>query len=73
MSVACGACSRELDPGHDACWLCPDCEEPRVLFCPSCVPSSKRCPRCGADLSYRETSITKKAFFNPATRGLLGF
>lgn len=73
MSEACRACGRELDPAHDARYDCPECREPSVLFCPGCCPRPDRCPRCGAGLDYHEASITKKAFFNPATRNGLGF
>jgi hypothetical protein len=73
MSEKCHDCGVELDIEHDEHYRCDNCEEPRVLFCPSCHPRNERCPRCGGGLDFHEESITKKTFFNPATRGLLGF
>jgi hypothetical protein len=37
------------------------------------VPRNNRCPICGSELEYHRESTTRKAFHNPATRGLLGF
>lgn len=41
--------------------------------CQGTAPRDKRCPVCGGDLEYHDESITRKAFHNPAARGLLGF
>lgn len=73
MSERCPECGNELDLEHDEYYRCDVCDEPQAIFCHSCYPRNERCPRCGGDLHFHEESITKKAFFNPATRGLLGF
>jgi len=73
MTETCSACGNGIESAHDAHWICPDCEAPRVLFCKACAPSPQRCPRCGKDLEYHRESIMKKGFFNSSTRGLLGF
>jgi len=73
MSQACHSCARELDLSHDAHYRCPECKDLVVCFCPCCAPHEESCPMCGGRLDYHEASITKKVFFNPATRGQLGF
>lgn len=73
MSNYCCACKAPIEPEHDKHYYCGRCGDPRILFCPDCAPGNNRCPACGSDLEYHHESITKKAFHNPATRGLLGF
>lgn len=73
MSEYCYACKASIEPAHDKHYYCDHCDDPRVLFCPDCTPRGNRCPICGRDLEYHSESITRKAFHNPATRGLLGF
>lgn len=73
MNERCQECGHELDPEHDEYYYCPDCEDPRIVYCNWCQPRVERCPACGAGLDFHSESITRKAFFNPATRGLLGF
>ncbi len=73
MTEYCLTCKAPVDMAHDKHYYCERCDEPRIVFCPECVPRNNSCPRCGGDLEYHGESITRKAFHNPATRGLLGF
>jgi len=73
MSIPCHACEKGLDRCHDEFYYCPVCEEPPILYCNWCEPRDERCPVCGNNLELHRESITRRAFFNPATRGLLGF
>jgi predicted RNA-binding Zn-ribbon protein involved in translation (DUF1610 family) len=69
----CTQCRKKLDPSHDKHWFCPSCKDPAVLLCKGCSLENPACPVCGTKLQFKDDSITKKAFLNPATRGGLGF
>lgn len=73
MTERCHGCEQSLDTEHDKHYACPDCADPPIVLCPSCAPRNELCPACGARLDFHDESITRKAFFNPATRGGLGF
>ncbi len=73
MSKYCHTCKASIEPAHDNHYYCERCVDPRILFCPDCVARNNRCPQSGGELEYHRESITRKAFHNPATRGLLGF
>ncbi len=73
MTGRCASCGKSIDPAHDGHYNCPRCADAGPLYCPACRPQSGRCPLCEEKLRFKEESLTRKAFFNPATRGLLGF
>lgn len=72
MIKKCLHCSKKLDTEHDAHYYCK-CGSKRKVVCKHCYLSHSKCPDCSKELQFHEESITKKAYFNPATRNGLGF
>ncbi len=68
----CTICSIKIDKDHDAYYYCK-CNAELKVTCKECVKSNDRCSICHKPLNHHSESITKKAYFNPATRNGLGF
>jgi len=72
MKKKCTYCSKMLDTEHDSYYYCK-CDGKRKVVCKHCAMNHDKCPVCGKGLQHHSESITKKVFFNPATRNGLGF
>ncbi len=72
MTKKCLHCSKTLDTDHDAHYYC-QCDSRRKVVCSHCFMNHSDCPDCYETLQLCEESITKKTYFNPASRSLRGF
>lgn len=69
-------CNHKIDTGHDLYYYC-NCTKAEtgkpVRVCRACSYCNTKCPVCGKEMHKHRESTLKKAYSNPATRGLLGF
>lgn len=68
----CSRCKKKIDLSHDRYYYCNSQKHFKII-CSSCYIKVTKCPICKKKLQRHGESITKKCFFNPATRNGLGF
>lgn len=70
--MECFYCKKNLNIDHDKFYHCTS-NEHTIVICKCCYNINSKCPICKKTLQFHSESITRKSFFNPATRNNLGF
>ncbi|MEA1911905.1 MAG: hypothetical protein U9N32_09575 [Spirochaetota bacterium] len=71
MVKKCRSCKKKIDTEHDEHYFCK--KHSSEITCPACYLKDHNCSICGNRLQYKDASYQKKIFFNPTSRGMLGF
>lgn len=70
MTKECARCNTKMDTDNDAHYRCKTHD---YVICEECHKRQTTCPHCGKRLTHQSDSYQKRAFDDPAGRGLLGF
>ena len=71
MTTKCRTCGKKIDTEHDEHYYCKT--HSTEIVCSHCYLKDHHCTVCGDILQYKDASYQNKIFFNPSTRGMLGF